>query len=73
MENWKLILVIDYETPGEWKIQLSMTINFVFFKDSNEIRTMHAKSGNIDILMGSEKVILLKNFLNLLCKDSKKG
>ena len=32
-----------------------MTINFVFFKDSNEIRTMHAKSGNIDILMGSEK------------------
>ena len=32
-----------------------MTINFVSFKDSNEIRTMHAKSGNIDILMGSEK------------------
>ena len=31
--------VIDYETPGEWKIQLTMKINFASSKDdSNEIR-----------------------------------
>ena len=41
--------VIDYETTlGEWKIQLTMTINFVSSKDdSDEIRTTHTKSGNI--------------------------
>ena len=31
-----------------------MEINFVSFKDSDEIRTMHTKSDNIDILMGNE-------------------
>ena len=47
---------IDYETTlGEWKIPLSMTINFVSSKDdSDEIRTMHTKSDNIYILMGYE-------------------
>ena len=31
-----------------------MEINFVSFKDSDEIRTMNKKSDNIDILMGNE-------------------
>ena len=35
--------VIDYETSGEWKIQLSMTINFVSSKDSDVICTIHKK------------------------------
>ena len=33
----------DYETEGEWKIQLSKEINFVSSKDSDEIRIMHTK------------------------------
>ena len=55
-EVWKVHSdnkVIDYKTSGEWKIQLSMTINFVSSKDSDEIRTMHRKSENIYILMGN--------------------
>ena len=48
--------MIDYETTlREWKIQLTMTINFVSSKyDSDEIRTMHTKIDNIEIMMGSE-------------------
>ena len=42
------------ETTSEWKIQLRMTINFVSSKDSDEIRTMHTKSNNVEIMMGSE-------------------
>ena len=45
---------MKYETEGEQKTQLSMVINFVSSKDSDQIRTMHTKSDNIDILMGSE-------------------
>ena len=33
--------VIDHKTPGEWKIKLSMTINFISSKDFDEISTMH--------------------------------
>ena len=42
------------ETPSEWKIQLTMAINFVSSKDSDETRTMHAKSDNVEIMIGSE-------------------
>ena len=39
---------------GEWKIQLTMSINFISSKDSDETRNMHTKSDNIEIIMGSE-------------------
>ena len=39
--------VIDYETQfGEWKIQLTISINFIFSKDFEETRTMRTKSHN---------------------------
>ena len=31
-----------------------MAINFISSKDSDEIRTMHTKSNNVEIMMGSE-------------------
>ena len=43
------------KTQSVWKIQLTMTINFISSKpDSDETRTMHTKSFNIEIMMGSE-------------------
>ena len=35
------------ETSSEWKIQLTMTINFISSKDSGDTRTMHTKSNNV--------------------------
>ena len=44
--------VIDYKTQfGEWKTQLTMSINFISFKDSDETRNMHTKSNNIEIMI----------------------
>ena len=55
------------ETPSKWKIQLTMAINFIFSKDSNETRTMHTKSNNVEIMIGNEtdEIIeeLFKSFL----------
>ena len=34
---------------------LTMGINFISFKDSEETRTMHTNSHTIDIMMGNEK------------------
>ena len=43
----------DRKTQGEWKIQLTMAINFISSKDSEKIRTMYTKSGNIEIIIGN--------------------
>ena len=42
------------ETSSEWKIKLTMAINFTSFKDSDETRTMYTKFNNVEIMMGSE-------------------
>ena len=42
------------ETSSEWKIQLTMVINFISSKDSDETQTMHTKSNNVEIMIGSE-------------------
>ena len=62
----------DHKTQGEWKIELTMDINFISSKDSNETPTLHTKSDNIEITIGNEKMKSLKNILNLFCKNIKK-
>ena len=42
------------ETSSKWNIQLTMAINFISSKDSDETRTKHTKSNNVEIMMGSE-------------------
>ena len=42
------------ETSSEWKIQLTMAINFISSKDSDKARTTHTRSNNVEIMMGSE-------------------
>ena len=49
------------ETSSEWKIQLTMAINFISSKDSDETRTMHTKSDNVEIMIGSETNEIIKN------------
>ena len=47
-------MINDHKTRREWKIQLTMQINFISSKDSEETRTMHTEKRNIEIMMGSE-------------------
>ena len=65
-------LINDHKTQNEWKIELTMQINFISSKDSDETRTMHTKSDNIEIMMGNETdEIIEKLFKSLLqkCQD----
>ena len=34
------------KTSSEWKIQITMVINFISSKDSDDTRTMHTRSNN---------------------------
>ena len=47
-------MINGYKTQSEWKIHLTMQINFISSKDSEETRTMHTKSFNMEIMMGNE-------------------
>ena len=55
----------DNNLHGEWKIQLTMQINFVSSLDPGEICTMDSKSKNIKILMNIETDNILMKFLNI--------
>ena len=46
--------IIELKTQSEWKIQLTMAINFISSKDSDETLTMHTRSNNVEIMMGIE-------------------
>ena len=55
----------DHKTQREWRIQLKMTINFISSKDSDEthtMHTMHIKSHNIEIKVGSEIDDIIKEY-----------
>ena len=62
-------IINDDKTQGEWKIQLTVIINFISSKDSDEIRTMRRKNNNIEIMMGNETdEIIAELFESLLQK-----
>ena len=67
------IEVINYKTQGEWKIKLTVVINFISSKDSHEIRTMHANSNNIEIIMGNETYEVIKELFEYLLQKYQEG
>ena len=41
LDHYLSKMINDHKTQGEWKIQLTVAINFTFSKDSEESLTMH--------------------------------
>ena len=58
----------DNNLHGEWKIQLTMQINFVSSLDPGEIRTVDSKNKNIEILVGSKTDNIIELFESFLQK-----
>ena len=65
--------VIDYQTQGEWKIQLTMLINFMSYKDSEETPTLHTKNHNVEIMMGNETDEIIKEVFESLLQRYQEG
>ena len=66
-------LIDNHKTKGEWKIQLTMTINFISSKDFEETRTMHTTSDNIDVMMVSETDEIIKDLFDSLLQRYQEG
>ena len=55
------------------KIQLTMSINFITSKDSDETRNMQTKSNNIEIMVGSETDEIIEEFFKPLLQRYQEG
>ena len=64
--------VLYYKTRREWKIQLTMKVNFVSSKDSDETSTTYTASDNINI-MGSETDAIIKELFESLLQRYQEG
>ena len=48
-------LIEEYKLKGEWKVQLTIEINFISLKPgSNETRIMYTRSDNVEIMFGDD-------------------
>ena len=61
------------KTSSEWKIQLTMAINFISSKDSDETRTMHTRSNNVQIMVGSETNEIIKELFESFLQKYQEG
>ena len=65
--------IAEHKTQSGRKIHLTMAINFISSKDSDETRTMHTKSENIDIMMGSETDDIIEELFKSLLQRYQEG
>ena len=61
------------KTSSEWKIQLTMAINFTSSKDSDETRTMHTRINNLEIMVGSETNEIIKDLFESFLQKYQDG
>ena len=57
---------------GEWKNQLTMQINFISL-ETGEFRTMHSKSNNAEIMMGTETDDTINEFFESFLEKYQMG
>ena len=42
--------ITNFQKSGTWEIQLTIAINFISFKDTDEEQVMYLKSDNIEVM-----------------------
>ena len=66
-------IIIEDDLSGEWKIQLTMQINFVSSLDPQEICTMDSKSDNLEITVGNETDNIIKGLFKSFLENYQKN
>ena len=64
IEKYLRELINYYKNKGEWKLQLTAEINFIFLKPgSDETRIMHTRSDNEEFMNGNDTDEIIKGLL----------
>ena len=59
-------IINNLKNSDTWKIQLTMAINFISFKDNGEERVMYSKSDNIQIMINDKADEVIKELFKSL-------
>ena len=66
-------IINNHKIQNEWKIQLSLAINFVSSKDFKETCTKYTNSDNIDIMIAYKTDQIIEELFNFLLQRYQKG
>ena len=66
-------IINDHKTQGEWKIQLTVSINFMYSKDFDETDTMHTESDDIEIMLSSETDEIIEELFEYFLQKYQEG
>ena len=73
INNHKATIRDSNNLSGEWKIQLTILINFISSLDPVEICTMDSKSDNVEIIMDIETDNIIKKLFESFFKRYQKN
>ena len=59
-------IIVNLQKYDTWKIQLTIAINFIFFKGVDEERVMHLKSDNIELILYDNASEVVNEFFESL-------
>ena len=65
-------MINDHKTRREWKIQLTMEINYICSKDSEKTHTTHTNSHDIEIIIGNKTDEIIEKLFESLLQNYQK-
>ena len=69
IEKYLRKLLEEYKQKGEWKVQLTIEVNFISLKPcSDETCIMYTKSDNIEIMFGDDNDDIIEQLFESLLK-----
>ena len=69
IEKYLRELLEEYKQKGEWKVQLTIEVNFISLKHgSDETRIMYTRSDNIEIMFGDDNDNIIEQLFESLLK-----
>ena len=67
IEKYLEELIEEYKLKGEWKVQLTIEVNFISLKPgSDETRIMHTRSDNVEIMFGDDNDDIIEQLFESL-------
>ena len=67
------VMIDDYKSKGEWKIQIALRIIFISFIDKNKTQVMHTKSENVKIMNGTDTTDAINELTDSFMKRNQEG
>ena len=73
IKPYLIVMIDNYKSKGEWKIQITMRIIFISLIDKYETQVMHTKSDNVEIMNGTDTSDAINELIDSFMKRYQEG